>query len=207
MLSHRLRRFGLCLLAATACSLPACSSDGHFTMFGYTTAPNYDRSIKTIFVPICKNKTMRRGLEFDVTRAIIREIMGKTPYRVVDSPVGADTELVCTIISRPKAIVNASQEGEIRESQVTLAVEVIWRDLRPGHTGNVLSNGASGQVPSSGSSGSNLAQPDKGKTQGIILTPTTTFVPELGGSITTAELELANRLAVQIVSMMEVWGK
>src|SRR5205809_5404254 len=64
------RRAGLtCLLAAVSCLLPACGWDGHFTILGYTTRPNYDLSIRTVYVPIFKNITMVRGLEFDLTRA------------------------------------------------------------------------------------------------------------------------------------------
>ena len=44
--------------------LAGCSGDGNFTIFGYTTCPNYDTGIKTVRVDIFKNKTTRQGLEF-----------------------------------------------------------------------------------------------------------------------------------------------
>ncbi len=35
-----------------ACLLTACSADGHINICGYTTKPNYDASIRTVYVPI-----------------------------------------------------------------------------------------------------------------------------------------------------------
>ena len=37
----------------------------------------------------------------------------------------------------------------------------------------------------------------------IIVQPAAHFIPELGGSVTSAERQIVDRLAVQIVSMME----
>src|SRR4051812_4723943 len=98
-----MRRLVLCL-----CCLPllSCESGGHFSVFGYTTKPNYDTCIKTIYVPIFENKTFKRGMEFDLTRAVVREIEWKTPYKVVSDPSKADTELTGTIIAFNKNILN-----------------------------------------------------------------------------------------------------
>jgi hypothetical protein len=46
-------------------------------------------------------------------------------------------------------------------------------------------------------------EPDLAKAKPLILAPVGTFIPELGGSVTSAEWQAINRLAVQIVSMME----
>jgi hypothetical protein len=122
-------------VAALALSLPACEG-GHFCVFGYSSRPNYNRDIHTVYVPIFKNKTFRRGLEFDLTRLVVREIEEKTPYKVVSNCESADTELIGTIISVNKALVNLNPENEIREGEMTIGVEVIWRDRR---TGEILS--------------------------------------------------------------------
>src|SRR5215471_8417063 len=84
----------------------SCTSRGHFSLLGYTTQPNYDECIKTVYVPIFENKTFRRGLEFDLTRAVIREIESKTPFKVVSAGCPADTELTGTIINLAKSTVN-----------------------------------------------------------------------------------------------------
>lgn len=132
----RVRRIGAVLtVAMVALSLPACEG-GHFCVFGYSSRPNYNRDIRTVYVPIFKNRTFRRGLEFDLTRVVIREIEEKTPYKVVSSCDSADTELIGTIVSVNKALVNLNPQNEIREGEMTVGVEVIWRDRR---TGEILS--------------------------------------------------------------------
>src|ERR1043166_6855054 len=86
----------LALLAFLALLLPSCSSGGNFCLLGYTTQPNYDTSIHTVRVPIFKNTTLRdstrEGIEFDLTKAVIREIELKTPYKVVGADCDADAE-------------------------------------------------------------------------------------------------------------------
>lgn len=110
----------------------ACEEGGHFTIAGYSTRPNYDARIRTIRVPIFKNKTYIRGVEFDLTQAVIREIEQKTPFKVVGPGCDADTELTGTVVSFTKGLLNVNQLNEVREAETTLAVEVVWRDLRTG---------------------------------------------------------------------------
>jgi len=43
------RRHAALLFALALCG---CESGGHFTFLGYTTRPNYDTCIKTVYVPI-----------------------------------------------------------------------------------------------------------------------------------------------------------
>src|SRR5471030_299804 len=83
------------LILTASVALPSCSSDGNFTLFGYTTRPNYDPGIRTVHVPIFKHDTMRQGLEFELTKAVVREIEAKTTFKVV-SGGHADTELTGT---------------------------------------------------------------------------------------------------------------
>ena len=102
--------------------------DGHFTLFGYTTRPNYECKYRYIYVPIFKNRTLgpfRQGLEFDLTRKVIAQIEQKTPYKVVHDPAMADTELTGTIFLTSKGILNRNQLNEIREEQTVLSAEVV----------------------------------------------------------------------------------
>lgn len=202
-----------------ACGLAAgCSSTGHFELFGYTTAPPYEESIRTVYVPIFENVSFRRGLEFDLTRAVIREIEAKTPYRVVNCRENADTELKGKIVNRNKSVILPNRLGEVREGEVNLAVELLWLDLRPGYAGQPLTRPDMNreelrrlrerQMP-----GMPVTQEDRiqrlpdvdaaGKPLPILVQPAATFIPELGGSVTSAEKQLVDRLAIQIVSMME----
>jgi len=190
--------------------LAGCTSDGHLQLFGYTTAPTYDCDIRTVYVPIFENVSFRRGLEFDLTRAVVREIEAKTPYKVVNSRENADTELVGKIVNRRKQLINVNQLGEVRDTEIMMAVELQWRDLRAGHLGEFLSRAENAPKEDPLAPGRldpnaphNLKHPKDPNT--ILVQPTTHFVPELGGSVVSAERQLIDRLAVQIVSMMERW--
>jgi hypothetical protein len=194
------------LVAVSALLLPSCEWDGHFTVLGYTTRPNYDTHIHTVYVPIFKNSTLWRGLEFEVTEAVIREIHQKTPYRVVSDCSLADTELTGNLISMTKGRLNIDQLNEEREVETNLAVEVAWRDRR---TGELLSQprGRSelppGVLPPPLEGQPVPPLPPLAQAKTTLIAATTSYIPELGGSIATARQDMANRLAVQIVSMME----
>ena len=69
-------RLALLALRGRRPALPSCESDGSFTVLGYQVGQDalYDCSIHTVRVPIFQNHTFARGLEFDLTRAVVREI-------------------------------------------------------------------------------------------------------------------------------------
>jgi hypothetical protein len=191
------------LLLAFPMGLSSCDWDGNFTVLGYTTCPNYDTSIHTVRVPIFKNVTFYRGLEFDLTRAVIRTIEARTPYKVVSANCTADTELTGTIVIMQKAVINRDQQNEVREAQTMMAVDLLWKDLRPGHEGEILSRPRKGPgappppPPPNAPPGTPPPEPT------VRVTSVGDFIPEVGASITTAQLQNANLLAVQIVDMME----
>jgi len=230
-------------LLVTSLAIPACAWDGHFDVLGYSTRPNYDVRFKTIKVPVCRNMTYWTvtpvpGMEMDLTRAIIREIQSKTPYKVVQGD--ADTELICTITNFQKTLLNYTQFNTVREAETTMTVEMIWRNTR---TGEILSRrarrmgeapDAEGRQPLLATADSILPQgskpvpvpstpnaPTSGAVAGAgdeeIIDPVTGqkanavqvrstahFRPELGESITTALQKNMDRMAVQIVSTMEL---
>jgi hypothetical protein len=207
-------------LGFAAAGLAGCASDGHFDVLGYTTVPPYERSIRTVYVPIFENVTFRRGLEFELTRAVIREIEAKTPYKVASCRENADTELLGKIVNRNKSVILHNKIGEIREGELTLAVELTWKDLRPGHLGEFLTRpdispdqlqrlreqrgrGAGAIVDLRGSEPQRPLVDKDGLPLPVLVQPTATFVPELGGSVASAEKQLVDRLAIQVVSMME----
>lgn len=133
-----LRRLILAIPAALALLAPACTSDGHIALLGYTSQPNYDTSFKTVRIPMVKSRstyvvTPVVGLEMDLHRAIIREVTQRTPYKVRHGD--ADTELNVKITRVGKALLNYTQENNIREGEYVIEVAVVWRDLR---TGRVL---------------------------------------------------------------------
>ncbi len=191
-------RLAWAMVLAAACVLPSCTSDGHLNILGYTTRPNYDCSVRTVRVPPFQNETLRdstrQGMEYDLTRAVIREIQLKTPYDVRNDGRPADTELRGRIVLYNKLLLNRNQLNEVREGEMTLSVEVTWTDLR---TGVILSQCVT-PIPYPP-----LDDDVKTPVTPTLVQSVASFIPELGESITTARQKNINQLAVQIVSMME----
>jgi Lipopolysaccharide-assembly len=191
-----------CLLLAGLACLSGCESGGHFTLLGYTTKPPFDCDIRNVYVPIALNTTYLRGVEYDLTRAVVREL-GTSPYKVTSDRTRADTELVMKVVLNGKSVILMNQLGENRDAEVRINIEVVWRDLRPGHTGDILSNPKrfdAKEVPLPGDAPAKapMAVP-------LLVTPSASYIPELGGSNTSAQAQMVNRAAKQIVNMMEVW--
>jgi Lipopolysaccharide-assembly len=189
--------------------LGGCGWDGHFSIFGYTTRPNYDESIRTVYVPLFQNKAFTtspyRGIEKEITRAVIREIEAKTPYKAVSDCERADTELLGTLIIINKVLLNRNQLNEVREFELQLSAEVVWRDLRDG---GILTNRRHRQGTPDLSLppfDPNLPPPPEGPERPfpVLVQSTGRGLPEAGESNTTAEQMAVNRLAQQIVNLME----
>jgi hypothetical protein len=207
-------------LVLAACALPGCESAGHFTLLGYTSRPNYDSNIRTVYVPQFQSQAFvdstRRTLPVDVTRAVIREIESKTPFKVTHNRSEADTELTGTILSMNKQLLNRNQLNEVREAETVLTVSLVWLDLR---TNEVLSRQRRGspdpvtpgipglQVPETGGYSQPTlpapGTPNPEKPIPVLVTGTGRFIPEVGQSNITGYQEAINRLATQIVSQME----
>jgi hypothetical protein len=195
---------GRAALWLAVCLLPlllaSCESGGNFSILGYSTRPNYSPDIHTVRVPIFKNETFYRGLEFQLTEAIIREIELKTPYKTVTAGEPADTELTGKITLYTKNMIVPSQLDLIRQTETTLTVEVVWRDLRPGHIGDVLSR------PPPKPPGTELITPPVApELPPVLFQSLATLEPELGSSLATARQWNVDKLARSIVSSMEVW--
>jgi hypothetical protein len=143
------RRSMLLSLAGAGLTVPACDfsqlfswNDGKPTIFGYATAPNFDRRYKTIRVKIFKDATFWAvvpvpGLEMWLTEAVVHQIEQDTPYKVNSGD--ADTELSGAILSFFQLSLNYNQMNEIREVETTMMCAVKWKDLR---TGQMLSQPA-----------------------------------------------------------------
>lgn len=203
------------LAAAVGCQ------GGPPTLLGYQLGADaiYDNNIRTVYVPTFSNRAFQtvpyRGIEVDLQRAVVREIGTKTRFKVISDPERADTELQANVIGIDKTVLNRNQQNLIREADVVLSVDVLWRDLR---TGEVLSAPKRGRQP--GLAGvpvvpgdpppvfdpSTPAPPPPPVEQNALptrLVATGRMLPELGESSTSASQRAVNAMAVQIVSMME----
>lgn len=149
---------------------------------GYRAGNVYGPEVRTVDVPIFQNDTFRRGLEYQVTEAVHREIQTHTPFRLAKGRE-ADTRLTGRIVDVRKNVLGETRQDDPRELQLSLMVRVTWEDLR---TGQLL---AQQEVPLQPQSIPTIGQAE--------------LAPEVGQSLATATQDATERLARQIVHMME----
>lgn len=160
---------GLVMTAASGCR-------------GYIVGSAYSTDIRTVSVPIFKSDSFRRGVDFQLTEAVQKEIQNRTPFRIAKGPE-ADTILTGRIVRIRKHVLGETGQDDPRQLQLQLAVEVTWEDRR---SGRILSEQ---RIPI-----------DPGAVQ---LVSQADFAPEIGQSLATATQQAVDRMARQIVDMME----
>lgn len=207
-----LTRVGVAATAALLAVLPApgCRSGGDFTLFGYSTAPNYDQDIRSVYVPVFKNVAFHtspyRGIEVELTEAVVRELNARrTPMRVVQDPARADTELVGTIVQIQKIVLNRNPQNLNREFDIVIDAQIVWRDLR---TGRVLTGArAPAPRPEDCPIDPTVAPPPPpppdAVAQPVLVRATGRVIPEVGESNATGSKLAVDRLAREIVNRME----
>jgi hypothetical protein len=206
------RRSALAALFGGAAAA-GCAHDGHLGIFGYTTAPNYDPEIRTVYVPVFRTKvfstTPYRDMEMTLTRKVQDAIEWKTPMKVLSDKDGADTELQGTVVAMSKVLTNRTSFNEVRELALYISCEIVWFDLRPGHEGKILTNPRQRDlaVPPIGGfqfDPDNPPQPPKPDTpRPVVISANGRAMPEVGETSTTALNMCLDRLSVKIVSAME----
>lgn len=163
----------LALLLAGAAFVPGC---------GYMLGAPYDPSIRSVYVPVFGTESNRRGYEFLLTEAVQKEIIDRSHF-VLAKPPYADTQLTGRVVEVRKDVLGETEFDDPRQLQFSVFVEVTWQDLR---SGQIL---AQQRVP--------LAP------EVVQLNGQTSFAPEVGQSLATASTEAVERLARQIVNLME----
>ena len=168
-------------IAVIAVALVAIAPPG----CGYSIRPPYDTRIQTVYVPIFRSYTFREDMNLKLTECVIKEIERRTPYKVVGSPEGADTTLSGIINFVDKNVLVENPNNLPRHLLATVFATVTWEDNRP--------------------------RPDKDKDKDKDKTPppssvvseNVSFYPELGETASLAYQKAFDRMARQIVSMME----
>jgi hypothetical protein len=143
----------------------------------------YRPDIRTVHVPMFQSDSFRRNLGEQLTEAVVKEIELKTPFKVIDDPLAADSVLTGRILSERKRVLAENRNDEPRDIETDIVVQINWYDRR-GDT--VLADACF-----------TLAQ------QGFSISQSADFVPEAGQSIATAQQEAFRRIARQVVSQME----
>jgi hypothetical protein len=204
-------RLAAALIVAVAGVAAGCR--GPLRVLGYTTEPPFDPNIRSVYVPVFKMQAFvagpERSLDRDLTEAVVRELAGrKTPMRVVSDPARADTELIGTITQVTKNVHNRNPQNLTREMEMTIVVEVLWRDLR---SGDVLTNPKRPKqlappAPAAAFDPSREPPPPDAPNDAIRpvqIIASGRALPELGESNATADKMAVERMARQIVNMME----
>ena len=171
---HRCR---LLLAAVLLCGGCASYRFGNNTLY----APN----VRTVYVPVFQSDSYRTTPGVDMgqrlTEAVCKEIERRTPFKVVGTP-DADSVLTGRIVADTKRMVVESPTDQSRQVEMNIQVLVTWAD----RGGAVLSSGA---VPQP------AASVDVG--QAAML------VPEFGRSVVSTQQEGIEKMAQQIVGLME----
>jgi hypothetical protein len=142
----------------------------------------YPADIHTVAVPVFQSTSFRRNLGERLTEAVVKEIERRTPYKVVNQG-DADSVLSGRIITDTKRVLVPDLTGDARELQVAMRVEVSWVDRR----GRTLRDCPTIPLPS----------------ELVEVTGTGDVVPEVGQSIAVAQQQAIQRMAEQIVGLME----
>lgn len=99
---------------------------------GYAHKPVFPEDVQTVYVPIFQNRSFYRGVEFDLTEALIKEIELTTPYKAVRQGQ-ADTILVGTIVAMDQNRLTRTRPGGLPEElEVRITVDLEWKNLRTG---------------------------------------------------------------------------
>jgi hypothetical protein len=107
--------------------LAGCSSSG-----GYHWGSLYPENISTVAVPIFTSKDYHRGVEFEVTQALVTKIEEFTPYKVTGRD-SADTILEGEIVAiQPVTVTLDPNTATPDEQQYSIVVNFTWKDLRSG---------------------------------------------------------------------------
>jgi hypothetical protein len=98
----------------------------------YKWSSLYREDISTVAVPIFQNKDFRRGIEFGLSGAVIKQMEAHTPYRVAPRD-HADTILEGEVVSiQLTALTNDVRTNLPQEQLYLLTVNFRWKDLRSG---------------------------------------------------------------------------
>lgn len=136
----------------------------------------YRNDIRSVHVAIFETDSYRRFLGQRLTEAVVKQIESQTPMTIAD-PRLADSFVQGRILRDTKRVLSETRDDDPRAMQYGWQLEVTWVD-RAG-------------VP--------LMQ-----RQVLRIDEDIDFIPEGGQSLATAELEMVERLARQIVGQMEI---
>lgn len=111
------------LLAAASLAVVGCG--------GYSRHDLFPEDVRTVTVQTFQNKTFYKGVQFDLSEALIKQIELETPYKAVSGSADTLLEGVITDIQQRK-LSRTSKGGLVQEVEVRLVVNFQWKDQRTG---------------------------------------------------------------------------
>ena len=160
--------------------LPGCMGLGGYQIGSRSL---FGPDVQTVYVPMVESDPTRRHLAERLTEAISKRIEKRSPYKVVDRP-NADSVLECRIVEKSQRVSIVDGSNDPRQKNGELSLEVRWRDRRSQELRQFEP----------------LAW-NNGATQ---MSASDVMVAEYGHSLLTSEQKQIERLADQIVGMMEM---
>lgn len=139
-------------------------------------------AVRTVYVPVFNTDSFRRQLGERLTEAVVKEIEQRTPYKVVTN-AHADSVLSGKIVTDTKRLLVEAPTDEPRETELNFQVQVSWIDRQ----GKQLQPSRNVPLPA------DLVQ----------IGQSSSVIPEFGQTIATAQQTAIDRLAQQIVALME----
>lgn len=99
---------------------------------GYKAGGPYRTDVHTVCVEMVGSREFRRDMEFQLTEALKKRIGTNTPYKLAPREK-ADTILTAELLEeRQTAFAPDYRSRQPREKTLTLAVKLLWKDVRTG---------------------------------------------------------------------------
>ena len=99
---------------------------------GYQWKSLYRSDVHTVAVPAFTTKDFHRGVELQVSDALIHQIEAFTPYKVVDRD-HADTVIEGEVVQVSVNTLNLEETNGLPQEQLmSILVNFTWKDLRSG---------------------------------------------------------------------------
>jgi len=120
------------MLVFAGCGYSQSGGENNKQQGGYHWSSLYREDIQTVAIPIFSTKDFRRGVEFRLTEAVVKQLELHAPYKVVPKE-RADTILEGQVTSvRVGTLSRDFQTNLPREQEVVITVDLTWKDLRTG---------------------------------------------------------------------------
>ena len=113
-------------------ALSGCGYNQGSDAKGYQWGPLYRQDIRTVAVPIFTTRSFDRGVEFNLSQAVVKQIEATTPYKVVPRE-RADTILEGQVVDVQVSTLSTDTDAAVPQEQMLgLTIDFTWKDLRSG---------------------------------------------------------------------------